>query len=210
MPSIFFAGNKTNSGGALFATFNSKDQCAFFRLIKQTAWNETSSQASFAGGESFNVKFSHDEICDFIRAVREKDRSKFYHEFNGDVTSGNLGYYSKDYTDKNGKPAKSQGFGLTVKKANVEIKVGLSLGSAERLSRYLQFADDHINSAIYTQDKKEAEEYLKKKDATNKSNKVAVKKEPVKETPVEDADPVVDENVNPPEIVEGGEDNLNW
>lgn len=208
MASIYFAGNKTNTGGALFVTFNSKEQAVYYRFVKQTAWNEQTTKASFSGGATINLKLSADEAADVIHAVAGHTSCKFYHQFNGENTIGGFSYWEKEYTGKDGKPGKSQGFGLSVKKGEIQIKIGFSLGAAERLSQYLRFALDHMHSAIYAQDKKEAEEYLKKKDAANKP-KVVAKKEPPKEV-VDDAEPVVDENVNPPEIVEGGEDNLNW
>lgn len=214
MPSEFYSGTKSGSGGALFVSFNSKDQSVFFRVIKQTGWNDQTSKPTFAGGATFSIKLTSDEVGDFIHAINGHDGCKFYHKFNEDVTVGNFSYYDKEYQGKDGKPHNTRGFGLTVKREKpgnplLESKIGFSLGSAERLSQYLQFALQRINEAIYAQDKKEAEEYLKKKDATNKP-KVVAKKEPPKEV-VDDAEPVVDENVNPPEIVEGGEeDNLNW
>lgn len=216
MPSTYFGGNKSKSGGALFVTFSSKEQAVYFRLIKQTGWNEQTSKPSFAGGESFNIKLSPDEAGEIIYAIRNHDEFKFYHKFNEDVTSGSLSYYEKEYTGKDGKPHKTRGFGLTVRKGATEVKLGLSTGSAERLSQYLTFAFDHIHSAIYSQDKKEFEEYQKSKEAAKAPVKTAATpaKPAFKVKPKVEPEPVAEEveeqteEVPIPELV--SEEEVNW
>ena len=198
MPEVFFSGTKAGTGGALFVTFNSKDQAAFMRVIKQTGWDEKISKPTFAGGASYNIKLSKDEIAEIIHAVAGHDTIKpFYHEFKGEVTTLSFSYYEKEFTNKAGKLVKSRGFGMTTKKGDVEVKFGFSLGAGERLKQHLEFALDHMNSAIYQQDKKEFEEYLKKKDAAAQAPKPSVKA-PEQPTP----EVVVDESENPPEMEE--------
>ena len=214
MPSSYFAGNKTNTGGALFVSFNSKEQAIYYRIIKQTGWDEKTSKPSFTGGTVINLKLSADEAGEVIHAVSGHTACKFYHQFNGEATSGSFSYWEKEYTDKSGKPAKSSGFGLSVRKGEVQAKIGLSLGASERLSQYLQFALDHIHSAIYAQDKKELEEYLKKRDADKvASTPTPTRKAAPKTQQVpDDVDPIPDPSDSaPPElVVEGGTDPLEW
>lgn len=203
MPATFFSGGKDGAGGALFVTFNSKDQSVFYRVIKQTGWNEQTSKPSFAGGAVINVKLSLDEVGEFIHAISGHDACKFYHSFNKEVTTGNFAYYEKEFNGKTG-PVKTRGFGFSVKKGELAARIGFSLGAAERLSQYLQFVLDHIHSAIYVQDKKEFEEYLKKKEG-NKPKSVVKPREVVETPEIENVE------TNPPEIVvEGAEDSISW
>lgn len=175
MPVNFFSPKKTQDGAALYVSFNSKDAALFFKLIQQTGWDDAKKKGSFQGGEYINVKFSPDEIGDFIQAIRNKSEAKFYHSFGDDTTTGTLKYYIV--------PAKTEGqrdkegFGIKVKRGDVEYKVGLTLGAAERLMEYLRFALDHIFSAIYAADKKDAEEYNKAKAQKEKAASTK-KKEP--------------------------------
>lgn len=212
MPSVYFSGNKAGSGGVLSVTFNSKDQSAFFRLTKQVGWNDTTKKPSFSGGAMINVKLSADEIGEFIHAIGSHDSCGFYHSFGEDVSTGTFRYYEVE--NKANPNKKNRGFGLTIKKGDVEIKIGLSLGAAERFSQYLQFALDHMNSAIYAQDKKEQEEYYKKKEGEKPKVVKPFRKEKIVEetTTKAEVEIEVDENVNPPEVVEeeNTEDNLNW
>lgn len=206
-----FSGNKTVTGGAMFVTFQSKDQAVYLKIVKQTEWNEKTAKPSFTGGAVVNIKLSMDEVGDYIHAVAGHTARKFYHEFNKEVTSGNFSYWSKDFTDKAGKPAKSEGFGLSIKKGEIQAKIGFSLGAAEKFSQYLQFALNHMFSAIYAQDKKEQEEYMKKRDG-EKTASALVSKKPAavvnKEVPP-DVDPIPDPST--PELVtEGSDESMEW
>lgn len=214
MALTIFSGNKTGTGGAMFVTFASKDQAVYLKIVKQTEWNEKTSKPSFAGGAIVNIKLSMDEVGDYIHAVAGHTACKFYHEFNKEVTSGNFSYWSKDYTGKDGKPAKSEGFGLSIKKGEIQAKIGFSLGAAEKFSQYLQFALNHMFSAIYAQDKKEFEEYLKKKEGEKVTAPPVRKPSLVKQKEVPpDVDPIPDPSEPaPPELVVEGtsEDPLEW
>ena len=206
MPSLFFSGTKANTGGVLAVSFNSKDQSVFLKVTKQTGWNDKINKPTFAGGETVNFKLTQDEAGDMIHAVSGHDQCGFYHTFNNESSTGNFRYYEID--DKKNAGKKIRGFGLTLKKGAFEAKIGFSLGSAERLSQYLQFALQRMNEAIYAQDKKEFEEYLKKKDAANA--KAPTKPAPKKVEEVVEAPDDTEDNVNPPAVVEDGEDSLNW
>lgn len=162
MPNQFYSPNAKISGGALFASFNSKDGAVYLKLLKQVA-NNVNKVGNFDGKNPINVKLSQDEAADIIRAIRTNSQSSFYHKFNDEVSTGKFNYYEIDGKDKDGNPTKRKGFGLTVKKNDIEVKVGFTLGSAERLSIFLNNALTHIMDAEYSQDLKDAKEYQDKK-----------------------------------------------
>ncbi len=163
MGQAFFSPNNKIAGGALFATFNSKDASIYFSVFPQIANNE-SKKDNFDYKAGINIKFSQDEAGDFIQAVRNKSAAPYYHEFEGNITKGSFKHFkvpSKDpkYPDK-------EGFGFSVDKDGKQMKVAFTLGSAERLSHYLAFALEHINSAIYSVDVAKNKEYAKSKEET--------------------------------------------
>jgi hypothetical protein len=158
MPSNFFSPLPENRGAALYVSFNSKDGAMYFKLIKQTNYDIKTKKGTFRGGAITNVKFSEDETGGFIEAIRNRGKFTFYHQFESQSpTSGQFNYYERD----DGRGGRRGGFGLTLKKDNIEYKVGFSVGGAERLMEYLKFALNHINSATYSKDKKEAEAWAK-------------------------------------------------
>jgi hypothetical protein len=163
MPNCFFSPNQKITGGALFATFNSKDGSVYLKLLKQIAMNPDK-KGNFDGKNPLNIKLGQDEVADLIRAVRVQGESKFFHQFKEAKTSGSFKFYT--IPAKDNFPAKS-GFGLSVTKTEgdnkTEIKVGFNAGSAERFSLFLQHALTHIFDAEYSQDLKNAKEYLAKK-----------------------------------------------
>lgn len=172
MPATFFSPKANGAGAALFASFNSKDGSVFFKFIRQTSWDANTRKGGFTGGEMVNFKLSQDEAADIVRAIRTNDKVSFFHNFDGKSTTGNFNYYEIGQGDE-----LKRGFGLSIKKENKGWKVGLSLASAERLKLYLEFALNHIFSAIYAVDKKQAEEYLKKKAAELVKNNARNQKE---------------------------------
>ena len=93
MPSTYFANNNKITGGAMFASFNSKDGAIFIKMLKQIA-NNANKKNNFDGKNPLNIKLSQDEAADFIRAVRMNGESKFYHKFNADTSSGTFKYYT--------------------------------------------------------------------------------------------------------------------
>lgn len=166
MPNQFYSPNSKISGGAAFFSFNSKEGCVYIKLLKQIA-NNPSHKGNFDGANPVNIKLSQDEAADIIRAVRTNGESKFFHKFDTSTTSGSFKYYTIPAKDT--FPTKS-GFGLSVKKSQdgkeIEIKCGFSLGSAERLSLWLNNALTHCFDAEYSQDLKDAKEYQDKKKKT--------------------------------------------
>ncbi len=173
MPITFFSSKKDNTGAAFFLSFDSKGEAFYAELIKQNGWSNENQNGIFKGGAKTRVKFSLDEVSDMIQTVKNKSKCSFYHKFVKDgvteVTSGTFSFYSiKGQDDK-----VREGFGLSVKKGNLQYKVGFSLGAAEKLLQYIQFGLVHVFSSIYATDKKRALEYLEK-------NKVKETKEEVK------------------------------
>ncbi len=166
MPNQYYSPNGKITGGALFASFNSKEGSVYLKLLKQIA-NNPDKKGNFDGKNPINIKLGQDEAADMIRAVRVNGESKFFHQFKETKTTGNFKFYTCPAKDN--LPARS-GFGLSVKKTvgevTTEIKVGFTLGSAERFSLFLQNALVHTFNAEYSQDLKNAKEFSKNKENT--------------------------------------------
>lgn len=169
MPIEFYSPNRSIKGGTLYASFNSKEGCVYFKLVAQTSWDDKTKRGGFKGGKNINVKFSQEEVGAILYCARNKTSTKFYHTH---PTTGNCSGEFKYYVIKNEDGSISKdGFGLVVRKQetaeqggnSIEIKIGFTLGGAERLAQYLEFALSHIFTAIYSKDKKEAEDYFKNK-----------------------------------------------
>ena len=158
MSNNFFSPNKSINGGALFATFNSKDGSIYFRLLKQIADNP-SKKDNFDGKNPINIKLSQDEAADIVRAIRTNLESKFYHKFENNTCTGNFKYY---VIPAKGEFKERSGFGLSIKKTSgekvQEVKIGFTLGSAERLSIFLVNALKHIMDYEHIEDMKRFEE----------------------------------------------------
>ena len=171
MPNAFYSPTNKVSGGALFASWNSKDGSIYFKLLKQIA-NNPDKKGNFDGKNPLNIKLSQDEAADIIRAIRTNSKSKFYHKFDSAVTTGEFSFYT---IPASGQYPERNGFGLSVKKTvegkETVIKVGFTAGSAERLSLFLKNALVHIFDAEYSQDLKEAKEYNEKKAASKPAAK---------------------------------------
>jgi len=174
MPSQFYSPNSKISGGAAFFSFNSKDGAIYIKLLKQIA-NNPDKKNNFDGKNPLNIKLSQDEAADIIRAIRVNGESKFFHKFDGNTSSGSFKFYTIEA--KGEYPARS-GYGLSVKKSqdgrDTEVKVGFTLGSAERLSMFLENALFHIMDAEYAQDIKDAKEYKEKNPVRSASEEVKI------------------------------------
>lgn len=184
MSNNYFSPTQKISGGALFATWNSKEGNVYLRLLKQIA-NNPDKKGNFDGKNPLNIKLSQDEVADIVRAVRTSGESRFFHKFDTTTTSGAFKYYTIKATE----PGKSdrQGFGLSVKRVNgdqnLEIKVGFNLGSAERFSLFLQNALVHIMNSEYSQDLKDYKEsQLKKNNKADIKVETSEPKQPPPET----------------------------
>ncbi len=63
MPNQFYSPNAKLTGGALFASFNSKDGNVYLKLLKQIA-NNPDKKGNFDGKNPLNIKLGQDEIAD--------------------------------------------------------------------------------------------------------------------------------------------------
>jgi hypothetical protein len=106
-------------------------------LFRQINNDDNNRKNNFDYQNSIIVKLSEDEVGDFIRVVRTNGSAKFYHTFEGSVTTGSFTYYCIPSKEQ-GKPDRA-GFGLSVTKGDSTIKVGFSNGAAERFMEYLRF-----------------------------------------------------------------------
>lgn len=183
MPNQYYSPNSKLTGGCLFASFNSKDGAIYLKLLKQIA-NNPDKKGNFDGKNPLSIKLSQDEAADIIRAVRTNGESKFFHKFNNDTTSGTFKHYTIKATEPN-KPDRA-GFGLSVKRVGAngqEVKVGFTLGSAERFSLFLQNALTHFFDAEYSQDLKDYKESQAKKATNQKQEKSEPESESTEDEP---------------------------
>lgn len=188
MSAAFFSPNKNETGGCLFVSFNSKEGSVFLKLLRQDGYSKNKKDQKFDGKNPFNFKLSVDEVGDVIRTVRQNSNLSFYHKFEDDTSTVTFRHYlikaeSKEEKDK-------EGFVLHFKRGDVEIKIGFSLGSAERLAQYLEFALRRIFEAEYAEDKKQREEWQEKNGSKKKSSG---KKKSRKDEPEESDDNDSDE-----------------
>lgn len=168
-----FSATKSKTGGALIVK-QSRDHDTLFALFKQVNFDQNNKKNNFDWKTPINVKMSEDELGDFLRAIRTNGESKFYHEFDGNVTTGSFRYYEiKDKEDAT-KPPRC-GFGLSVTKGENTIKVSLSLGAAERFSEYLKFSMNKVFELGFIEDVKKDMEFQEKlKNKSKESPKPAV------------------------------------
>lgn len=158
--------NQKITGGALIAKLT-YDNSLFIQFFKQVA-NNPDKKNNFDFKNAINIKFSEDEIGDLIRAVRTNGASKFYHTFKDEKTTGSFSFY--EIQGEGGKPGR-QGFGFTVNKGDATIKVGFSLGAAERFSEFLKFCLNKSFEFGYIDDLAKDKEYREK----NKDRKTETK-----------------------------------
>jgi hypothetical protein len=187
----FYKPNSRNAGVALGITFNSKDAAVYLEFIKQNGWNNETKNGVFKGGEKGNVKLSLPEVGGFIDTIETvlspilhtvveegkkptviKPQSRNfsgYHTVNNNSTK--IAFLP--YTDKG--TGELKGLSLSVKKTttgenpvDLSFLIGFTFAEAVLLREYLKFALEHVFSAIYSADKKQAEDYKKKKDAAAK------------------------------------------
>ncbi len=184
MSNNYFSPNKSVSGGALFASWNSKDGSVYWKLLKQIA-NNPSKKDNFDGKNPLHVKLTQDEAADIIRAVRTKTESNFYHTFEGKTCTGSFKYY--EIEPKTPQDKKRTGFGLTVKKTVdsqvQEIKIGFTAASAERFRIFLENALVHIMDCEYAEDVRKAKEYAKSKGVTEGKAPENIENPPESENP---------------------------
>ncbi len=188
MSFALFSSKKDKTGGALISKLT-QDNSLLLTLFKQIDFDENNKKNNFDWQTPINVKLSDDEIGDFLRAVRTNGESKFYHTFDNNTTTGSFKFYSIEPVGE--KPGR-KGYGLSVTKGEVTIKVGFSLGAAERFGEFLSFCLNKVFEAGYIEDlAKEVEFKAKakeKKAAKEKTVETPKSAEPVVAASSDDAD----------------------
>ncbi len=185
MPKCVFAANKSLSGGAAFFKLT-RDNSLLVTVFKQVANDQLNKKGNFDFKNGINVMFNDDEIGGFVRAVRTDGKFNFYHETERDgnksISKGSFNFFSiEKQTDKG--PKIIEGFGLTVNKNNVEVKVSLSLSAAESLAEFLKHCLTKVYETVIADDDQKDREYLasKKESAESKSEEKVQPKKKVKE-----------------------------
>lgn len=146
MPTYFKASKAVN-GFLTSINTNLEDQSIWFRLTKQTGWDDNKKLGSFKGGESFSIKFNLAEVGGFINAVERRDEPfSFYHT----TVSGRFQFYDLEPREQ-GKP-RIRGFSLSLKKGEEQIKTSFTLAEAIDLVGYLDHARRNIYSVIDAQE----------------------------------------------------------
>ncbi len=165
----FYKPNKNNTGGACSLSFNSKEGCVFIELVKQNGWDAAgrSGQGNgiFKGGDKVNVKLSLAEVGGMIRAVENNlaGAPQMIHKGeNGTKTVRFVQWPAPT------PPAEAsyKGWSLSAMakdKDGKETKAACSFSFDEAIivREYLKLSLVHIFTAIYSADKKRAEDYAK-------------------------------------------------
>jgi len=188
MPLAVFSPTKKVTGGCAFFKAG-KDGDVFLTVFPQKA-NNPSKKDNFNMQAGITIKLNSDELGQFLRAVRTDGNVGLYHTTDTATTTVNFNYYSVD-------DGKRQGFGLTVKRDNVTVKVGVPLGTAEKLAEFFRFVlRDHFIQVV-EDDEKRNKEYLDKKNKTAKTVTKTQKSEPEAESDEEE-----DSELDDPELSE--------
>jgi hypothetical protein len=175
-----FSATKAISGGALIAKLTT-DNAILLTLFKQVAFDQNNKRGNFDYKNSLVFKLTGDEAAEIIRAIRTNGTMKFYHTFEDTKTNGQFNFYTVEA--KGEYPARS-GFGLSVTRGDLTVKIGFSLGAAERFSEYLKFCLTQSFWAAFDEDKLKDQEYLNsKKQPTPEPIKQKTKKIDPKEEP---------------------------
>lgn len=191
MSTQFYSPNKKVTGGALMCSFNSKEEDISLKFVKQV--NNNPDKKNFDWQQYIVFKLTLDEAADIIRCVRSRETTSFFHTYTKDgnetKTTGNFNYYEIQPTEPGKKVVK--GFGFSVKRGDLEVKVGLGLAGGERLSLWLQNVLVRVFDAAHAADIERAKEYKKNKEATAAKPKAEPTAKPV-DAPLEAPDEVDD------------------
>lgn len=188
-----WAGTKKVTGGALIAKLG-RDNALFLSLFPQIA-DLPEKRGNYDMKNPIHLKLTDDELGGILRSIRTEGTTSFYHTFDGAVTTGSFRYYKVG----EGKETK-QGFGLSVTKGEKTVKVGFSLGAAERFSEYIKYCLNYAFQGSHAEDIEKEKEYQEKvkasqqKPKTEAKPKAKVKEEKVEEKPAEvEPDPAEDD-----------------
>lgn len=141
------------------------DKAVFLEFIKQSGWNDKSKTGSFKGGAKANVKFSKEEVCSMILAMRNGEKA-FPHPYK----EGQFGAF---HNSEHGstlikfEPYANKGFSLSVSKTPKEgeklsFLIGLTFAEMLLLEEYFKFALNHFFTSFYSEDKKIRDASFKK------------------------------------------------
>lgn len=167
----YFSANKTVTGGALLPSVDSKNGAVFLKFFKQTGYNPDNRSGDFDFKTPYLISLNQDEMGALISIVSHKSKldKPFYHPYKDNITTLNFGYYK---IEPKGEDKGREGFGLTVSRGKenpVVVKIGLTVGAAERLAEFLRFSLQRIFAAEYAEDKRKFQDQ-QKKAAQNKES----------------------------------------
>lgn len=172
MPLQYFKPNKSIKGSAASFGLNSKKGSVFVSIIKQTSYNEERHVGGFKEGKRANIQFGMFEIGSIINSIEKNVEFKTVHKSDKFTTNISFSPYLKD--------GKQLGFGLSIYRQDGEEKesflIGFNFSELVVLREWLKFALQHCFTAIYSVDKKEAEDYQKRKEADASKQQNEVKK----------------------------------
>lgn len=159
MPLQFYKPQKNGKGSASSWSVNSKEKSVFVQIVKQSG--DFGSDHPFKDGEKATVQLSLVEIGHLLNVLNRAVEYKTVHQ--SEKYSTNIGFspYIKD--------GNHLGYGFSIgrqekgKEGFQSFMLGYNFGEAETLKHWLEFALEHIFTAIYSLDKKAGEEYAKKK-----------------------------------------------
>jgi hypothetical protein len=170
-------------------TNQKKDGAVFLTIVKQTGWNEKDETGTFAGGDSVTIKFGMHEVGELEEVIQRGNWTfNFYHDGGQDKTSGFIRFY--DMEAKTDKDRPKRGVSFLIKKNTTEFKTSLTVGEANDLLAYLNFARREIYAAICD---REDEAFLKRQEAKKAVNVVNTADKGNARTKTKKAEPVQEE-----------------
>lgn len=177
MPFTLYKASPSIKGAGIGFSVNSKDQAIYVSMVQQSNWDGARKVGTFAGAKA-NFKFTISEVGGFIHTILKNQPLKLYHQIPGKhQTSIEFSPWFVDAKDANGqltgkKEQKGYGFRATktegTNKTNFNITI--SLGESYAILEWLRFALEKCYSAIYSQDKKDAEVRIKSKEEKKPQN----------------------------------------
>lgn len=186
----FYKPNKGNTGHAAHFSFAAKangTKAVFIEIVKQNGWNAEGRNGQgngiFKDGKKIVTKLSTTEVATIIESVnRREDAPQFFHTSPKGSTTINFKQYKgkvkKDNAWVNSDVPTGFAFSVSAGASNDD-RYGITLtwGEARELAQYFVFALEHINSAVYAEEKAKAKEYAERKEsgsaAPSKTKKVS-------------------------------------
>jgi hypothetical protein len=202
MPLQFFKANKNLKGCGIGLSFQSKDEAFYVSLVKQSAWDDQKQRGSFQGDKT-NIKLSVTEVGGILDCIERNREFSTYHKSKRSNTQIKFAAYMVQGEEK---PIQ-KGFGLSVNQTDVEdttkkvsFLMPINFAEARAIKKYLEFALEHIYSAIYSADK----EFFKKKQAEGGRPQVSNAKASTPPEPVQPEDDLINQSTEQPVEDDGG------